>query len=419
VKGAAAAQDFSFNSVASLDTRGLALMASSSSAELSQESDRLRSSYFTNFLVVALRGAGDQNGDGRVSLDQAYRYAYSETLAATARTRVGGQHVTLETKLTGRGDVAVTYPANESSQLLLPDAFEGQTLLQTSVHHAVVAEVTKAKGAPLRLALPPAAYEGVVRKNGNAWSCKIELKDNQTTTLDLSTCQAIAQDEGQAKGATASTSKDSGVSDLKFPEFDPGREMWSLEVGIGGGPLHDDDYVGQLSNFGYVPGYPAIGPSRADWSVSLSRRIAGPVSALVRARQLDHRSFVRYSADSDARHTRSFGWTSYGFSLGARATWEATEGSGLYGQIEVGPALSASNLEDSTTNPTVDETGSYWGVFTEAAAGLQLNAWRHGGVFFEGDYAYAPVLKNLIGNTHDSGGFRFLFGIRARIWGRP
>jgi hypothetical protein len=29
------------------------------------------------------------------------------------------------------------------------------------------------------------------------------------------------------------------------------------------------------------------------------------------------------------------------------------------------------------------------------------------------------VVRDLIGDTHDSGGFRLLVGIRARIWGKP
>jgi hypothetical protein len=418
VKGAAPAQDFSFNSVAALDTRGLAVMASSSSAELSQESERLGASYFTHYLVVGLRGAGDQNADGRVSLDEAYRYAYAETLAATARTRVGEQHVTLETKLTGRGDVAVTYPANESSQFHLPDAFQGQVLLQTAAHHVVVAELTKAKGAPLRLALPPAAYDAVVRRDGNAWACKVELKDNQTTTLDLAACQAVAPEEGQAKGAVSFPSRDSGVSQSRLPEPQQSREMWSIEAALGGGPQHNDGYVGQLGEFGYEKSTSFVGPDRIDWSISGSRRIAGPVSGLARIRQLDHMAFTRYSGDSDAQHERSFKWSSYGFSLGARAVWEPAEAVGLYGQLEIGPGVAVSKLEDRTTTPAVNRSENYWGFWTEAATGLQLNAFRYVGFFFEGNYIYAPLVENLIGDTHDSGGFRFLFGVRARIWGK-
>lgn len=56
-KGAEPAADFSFNSVSRLTTKGVAVMASSSAQELSQESDELRSGYFTHHLIVALRGA--------------------------------------------------------------------------------------------------------------------------------------------------------------------------------------------------------------------------------------------------------------------------------------------------------------------------------------------------------------------------
>src|SRR5262249_53445867 len=47
-KGTEPAADFSFNSVSRITTKGIAVMASSSAQELSQESDELRSSYFTH-----------------------------------------------------------------------------------------------------------------------------------------------------------------------------------------------------------------------------------------------------------------------------------------------------------------------------------------------------------------------------------
>jgi len=63
------------------------VLASSSGSELSQESEQLRSSYFTHHLLVGLRGAGDADHDGQVSIDEAYRYAYHQTLLATGRDR--------------------------------------------------------------------------------------------------------------------------------------------------------------------------------------------------------------------------------------------------------------------------------------------------------------------------------------------
>ena len=62
------------------------VLASSTASELSQESEALRASYFTHHLLSGLRGAADADRDGRVTLSEAYRYAYNRTLVATAAT---------------------------------------------------------------------------------------------------------------------------------------------------------------------------------------------------------------------------------------------------------------------------------------------------------------------------------------------
>ncbi|HTL35337.1 MAG TPA: caspase family protein, partial [Kofleriaceae bacterium] len=130
VKGAAPAADFSFNSRQQLDATGVAVLASSSGSELSQESEQLKSSYFTHHLLVGLRGAGDPNGDGLVTVDEAYRYAYHQTLLATAETAVGGQHVSLEVDLKGHGEVPLSYPKAATAHIELPAALEGKTLIE-------------------------------------------------------------------------------------------------------------------------------------------------------------------------------------------------------------------------------------------------------------------------------------------------
>src|SRR6185436_7029392 len=130
IKGAQPAADFSFNSRQRLDASGVAVLASSSGSELSQESEQLRSSYFTHHLLVALRGAGDTDGDGQVSIDEAYRYAYHQTLLATAATAVGGQHVSLEVDLKGHGEVPLSYPVRATASIELPVGLEGQTIVE-------------------------------------------------------------------------------------------------------------------------------------------------------------------------------------------------------------------------------------------------------------------------------------------------
>ena len=71
----------------SSDMRGHAFLTSSAETEAAQESDRIRASYFTHFLVSGFRGAADTSGDGKVTLNEAYQFAFNETLGRTVDTK--------------------------------------------------------------------------------------------------------------------------------------------------------------------------------------------------------------------------------------------------------------------------------------------------------------------------------------------
>ncbi|HEY8086921.1 MAG TPA: caspase family protein, partial [Polyangiaceae bacterium] len=239
VKGAEPAADFTYNSVSKLTQKGLAIMASSSPQELSQESDELKGSYFTHHLVTALRGAGDADGDGRVSLDEAYRYAYRRTLASTARTQVGEQHVTLETDLAGQGEVPVTYPADARAQLELPGPLDARVLVQRRPGGSVVAEVQKAPGAAIRLAFVAGSYDAIVSQKGAAVQCRFALTDDRVTPLDTGGCAPVVPDRSQAKG-------DDG-GELPMRE----RDRWTIEGSVGLAQNGTDAFTNRLQTFGY------------------------------------------------------------------------------------------------------------------------------------------------------------------------
>ncbi len=204
IKGIDAAEDFSLNSVNRLQSAGVAVMASSSATELSQESERLRSSFFTHHLLIGLRGAGDSDQDGRITLSEAYRYAYNTTLVDTTKTRVGTQHVTLETDLKGKGEVILTYPKTASSQLAFSQKVEGKIVIQQKKSGSVVAELHKAKGN-VALALPAGEYVVLVRQRNDIRRCQIELRQNQKLALQPANyCEAVTDgDMTVAKGGAS------------------------------------------------------------------------------------------------------------------------------------------------------------------------------------------------------------------------
>jgi hypothetical protein len=62
---------------------------------------------------------------------------------------------------------------------------------------------------------------------------------------------------------------------------------------------------------------------------------------------------------------------------------------------------------------------NYFGPVLAASAGLFWMPFRPFGFVFQGAYAYVPVLRNELGEHHDSGGFSLSLGLRYRTWSSP
>jgi hypothetical protein len=110
VKGGSSSPPIAIRIGEQLAGEGAVFLTSSAASEASQESDALGGSFFTHYLVSGLLGAADADGDGRVSLVEAYRYAYDHTLGASSETIDGLQHPTFEYQVRGKGDLVLTTP---------------------------------------------------------------------------------------------------------------------------------------------------------------------------------------------------------------------------------------------------------------------------------------------------------------------
>jgi hypothetical protein len=144
VKGGDSAPPFELRIDERLSEQGLVLLTSSAANEDAQESDMLKGSVFTHYFVSALLGAGDADGDGRVTLEEAYRYTYDATLRSTSATWAGEQHPTFRYELQGMGKVPIAElgsPAGVRASLVFP-AGKTYLVLQGSESGPVVGEVT-------------------------------------------------------------------------------------------------------------------------------------------------------------------------------------------------------------------------------------------------------------------------------------
>ncbi len=154
---------------------GFAFLSSSSADEDAQESDRIGASFFTYYFVAALRGAADRNHDGKITLGEAYQFAYEQTLGRTQNTVHGPQHPAYDMHLSGTGDVVITDLRTTESALVLPVALRGRVTI-VDKDGRVAVELTKDAGEPLTVALPNETY-----------SVRVDNKDGEfvaTVTLD-------------------------------------------------------------------------------------------------------------------------------------------------------------------------------------------------------------------------------------------
>ncbi len=143
VKGGAPIPPFDIRLGERVAGEGAVFLTSSSASEDSQESDEIKGSFFTHALVSGLLGAADENGDGRVTLDEAYRYAYETTLRASSRTLAGMQHPTFQYEVRGQGDLVLATLEPKAPNRAWIELPQGRTwlLFQGSQDGAVVGEV--------------------------------------------------------------------------------------------------------------------------------------------------------------------------------------------------------------------------------------------------------------------------------------
>jgi hypothetical protein len=345
IKGVRPAKRFSFNSVSDLNTSGLVVMASSTASELSQESSKLRGSYFTHHLVAGLRGAADRDSDGRVTLSEAYAYAYNRTLVSTASTAVGRQHVTLETRLRGKGEMVLTYPSRAIAKLVLPKTLAGDFLVHRG--RQVMAELHKVPGKVTRLALPAGRYEAIRRGKKKVRRCPFRLVASRTHVLDIhaSACRE--------KRLVPTAPKGRDRFFLRHP-----RAL--LEIGIGGSFYREDDYVKALGRFGYDRDRGLLEITNFSMQVKAGVRFHQNLELLLGWKSLDYRTYDRGLSEqgsSDVYH-QTVKWNSHAIDLTVRGAAALFSGHiRPYAQASVGLGFAISTFADTHPNRNPEDGG--------------------------------------------------------------
>jgi Caspase domain len=183
----------------SVEVRGYAFLTSASADESAQESDRLGGSFFTHFLVSGMRGAADASRDGTVSLNEAYHYAFNETLARTTMTRGGAQHPNYDIQLAGSGDLVLTDLRGTSAQLQFSDNLDGRFFIR-DMRNKLIAEINKRAGSPMIISLDPGQYEITYQRPLEVRRGLINITRNKPTELKLAELAPVQTEVALARG---------------------------------------------------------------------------------------------------------------------------------------------------------------------------------------------------------------------------
>ena len=335
VKGGTPIPPFDLRASERAPGEGAVFLTSSSASEDSQESDELKGSFFTHAFVSGLLGAADADGDGRVTLDEAYRHAYDATVRGSSRTLAGVQHPTFQYDVRGHGDVVLaTLTGNDRTRawLAFPEGI-GWLVFQGSAEGPVAGEIARAdrvrrlsvregtyfvrgRGADALLegeqrapagttvTVDPArlertAYARLVRKGLG------EARAAPSVELEWRTRAALASEGGPCSGVAAGTAVALRPFTLQvrlgacWSSFSEGglsatTEAWDLEVGA----THAWDLRGVSVELGMTVGgavlrqtfrTAGVAPARTSAALQLS-----PVAAV--SRDLGPRAYLFVSA---------------------------------------------------------------------------------------------------------------------------
>jgi hypothetical protein len=181
---------------------GTVVLTASAATEDALESDEIRGSFFTHYLVSGLLGAADANQDGSVVLEEAYRYAYEHTVRASSRTTAGIQHPTFRYELHGRGQVVLTslVPTGRHALVSLP-AGRSYLFLRGDADGPVIAEVG-ATDRVRRISVPAGRYFVRGRAREFLLEGMVSLVGGREVTIGDQTLERIEYARLVRKGST-------------------------------------------------------------------------------------------------------------------------------------------------------------------------------------------------------------------------
>jgi hypothetical protein len=247
-KGVATEPGFAIANPTTNPADGVVWLFASGEGEPAQESDDLAGALFTHYWVSALRGAGDANGDGRVTLAESYDFAYSQTLLRSAGSSGVLQHPAAVFDLREAAPIVLTRTFASGTAVRLPRAADAHYVVYSLGSRAVLGEVWSTPDREVAFALAPGRYLVQRRSPAGSGALDLTLGAGETPTLAASDFRSVREEQLASKGGALVLRPDQasfemsavatrlssygGTLGVRYAHV---SEAWALLLGLEGG----------------------------------------------------------------------------------------------------------------------------------------------------------------------------------------
>ncbi|MBN1798901.1 MAG: caspase family protein [Spirochaetales bacterium] len=202
----------------STEMKGYAFLTSSSETESAQESDKIKASFFTHYLISGLRGAADVSQDQVVTLNEAYHYTFKETLARTEKTQHGPQHPSYDIQLSGTGDLVLTDLREVTASLIIEENILGRIYIRNPKGDLIV-ELNKITQNKMEIGLSPGSYHITIDDNTAYYQADVHLAEGKKTNLYAKNLERLYSESTYARGDIDDELEIDGKYDYEYVPF--------------------------------------------------------------------------------------------------------------------------------------------------------------------------------------------------------
>jgi hypothetical protein len=239
-KGGKRVEPFFMQGTSSVTIKGQVVIASAAATERAQESSTLKGSIFTFHWINGLRGSADISSDSKITLNEAYQYAYRKTIETSALATGEIQHPVYRFNITGQGDIILTNLNKSGNGIVLGKNCEGKFLVLSEDFLEVYADFYKASGNEFFVSLNPGTYTVINAIGREVGTCEVLLKRKRNQVIEKSMFIPNTITESRIKGVDTNS--------IDKTNYTVGDVVW----GIGSSVVlvSDRDESRKRNNFG-------------------------------------------------------------------------------------------------------------------------------------------------------------------------